>query len=181
MYLHLIGVDIKSQLQFRASLLLTTVGQFLTAFGYFFYTDAQAEAFHNGVCAIGGNLGQTAEDQAAEGIVFIVNRQLELKSLGDEAKGAVCGFAATSCLVAGCGFTVGSGLGTDCGSAGSHGFISASRSCATEPGRSFAISAVPCFRASIWWPFSPGICSQPISVRSIIRSGASGGSSPVRQ
>ena len=39
MYLHLIGVDIKSQLQFRASLLLTTVGQFLTAFGYFFGMD----------------------------------------------------------------------------------------------------------------------------------------------
>lgn len=36
MYLHLIGIDVKSQLQYRASLLLTTVGQFLTAFSYFF-------------------------------------------------------------------------------------------------------------------------------------------------
>lgn len=39
MYLKLIGIDIKSQMQFRWSLLLTAVGQFLTAFSYFFSLD----------------------------------------------------------------------------------------------------------------------------------------------
>jgi len=39
MYLHLIGIDIRSQLQYRASLLLTMVGQFLTAFTCFFGMD----------------------------------------------------------------------------------------------------------------------------------------------
>ena len=39
MYLHLIGIDIKSQMQYKASLLLTSFGQFLTAFTYFFGLD----------------------------------------------------------------------------------------------------------------------------------------------